>query len=189
MIRINWFKKKYKIIAIVIACLVVIPLLLLSGVTLYPERERQSHIVIPVELKEQIKKDTKNMTVKDIIKYSKRQTKRLLWFSPISELGETIDINRVTGTHCVGYATVLNAICNYALMVNHKKAKCYHVVGTVKVYGIDLCKVVSSMFRSVGFTIGYNFTKDHDFCKIRSGDKNIYADASLPFLCWNGKTM
>lgn len=49
----------------------------------------------------------------------------------------------MTGTHCVGYATVLNAICNYALSVNHKKTKCFYVVGTVKVYGLDLCKVVS----------------------------------------------
>lgn len=182
MISRSKLKKKNKIIILVITCLLVVPLLLFSGVTLQPQRERSSHIIIPMELKEQIRKDTKNMSVEEIVKYSKKQTRHLLWFSPISKLGNTIEENKVTGTHCVGYATVLNAICNYALSINHKKAKCYHVVGTVKVYGVDLYKVISTTFRWMGFTIGYNFTKDHDFCKIAGESKTIYTDASLPFL-------
>lgn len=157
----------------------LVPILLMGNLTYCPSGMRNDNIRLSHDLQQEIREKTKGMSTEEIVAYSNKLTYKLLRFSPVSRLGTTIDNKGVTPTHCVGYARVYSSICNYAFRINCKDAKCLHVVGTMKVNSVDICKNVSYAFKLMGHRKAYLFTKDHDFCKIISNGKSQYVDPSI----------
>lgn len=63
--------------------------------------------------------------------------------------------------NCVGYAAYMTSLCNYLFERNHYKARAYHVRGTIKCLGVDVCKIAGKFSP---------FFKDYDFVLIKYGD-------------------
>jgi len=122
------------------------------------------------ELKKCIQEETKGVTdVKEITSVCSSITRRCLTFSTQSKLKDLqqLSFEKKTPTHCVGYAKVFTACCNYAFAINHIDAKCYHVRGPLKLAGIDFTKFMSSCFSMLGMTHWANFFKNHDYGMIK----------------------
>ena len=123
-----------------------------------------------LELKKCIQKETFGMTdVNDIISCCSAITKKCLTFSTQSQLNDLkqLSLKKKIPTHCVGYAKVFTACCNYAFEINHVDAQCYHVRGPLKFAGIDFTKLMSSFFSTLGMTRWANFSKNHDYSLIK----------------------
>lgn len=127
------------------------------------------------EFKQEIKKETKNMSEEDIVAYCNNKTQEKLTFSTKCE---KFDDRRKTKMHCVGYAQVFSSICNYAFSVNGIKGKVRPVVGHVYQNGINLndySKLLPERWK--------NFTKDHDFAEVILSDgKIVYVDPLLDII-------
>jgi len=118
------------------------------------------------ELKQCVREKTRGMTdVDDIVSACSSLTRQCLTFSANSQLKDLrqLSLSRPTPTHCVGYAKVFTALCNYAFELNHVDAKCYHVRGPLKIIGIDVTWLLSSTFRALGMTRWEKFSQDHDY--------------------------
>lgn len=72
--------------------------------------------------------------------------------------------------NCVGFAAMLTEACNYTFKVNNVDAVCYHVKGSVKYLGIDLCSILGLISP---------FFKDHDFCVVKYKNETIILDSTL----------
>jgi len=136
------------------------------------------------ELKKCIQHETKGKTdVKEIASICCSITRRCLTFSTQSKLKDLrqLSFDKKTPTHCVGYAKVVTACCNYAFEINHIDARCDHIRGPLKIMGLDLTKIMSTFFKTLGMTRWVNFTKDHDCGLITYKGKKWRIDPSLPW--------
>ena len=106
-----------------------------------------------------------NNVAKGIAHYCKRVVARQLVFT-FKQKAE----RKLNEHNCVGYAAMLTEACNYAFKVNNVNAVCYHVRGSVKYFGINLCSIMGVISP---------FFKDHDFCIVKYGNDSITLDASL----------
>jgi len=128
------------------------------------------------EIQQYVREKTQDMDdIDDIVSACSSITKKCLKFSTESKLKslKQLSLKHKTPTHCVGYAKVFTACCNYAFAINHINAKCYHVRGPMKVAGIDLTKIMSSTCKALGMTRWANFTKDHDYALIKYKGKGM----------------
>ena len=113
--------------------------------------------------------ETAGMQPEQIVRYGVRFTSSSLKFS--------------RKVNCCTYADMTSAVCNLAFTSN-SCGGCHasSVVGTVNVFGIDVCRL------TYGIT-GDPFFKDHDFNEVTMADgSRIYVDASMydvtGKMCW-----
>lgn len=108
-----------------------------------------------------------------VVEYCTKLTAKSLTFS---DHCDEVTFVKPSAAHCVGYARTLATLCNYAFKVNHIDAKATPVVGYVKVGGVNVCHLLSTLpYSSVRWS---NFTKDHDFVRIKCPDGDYeYYDA------------
>jgi hypothetical protein len=164
------FKCNYK--KFILVLLLLIPVSMLSQVTLVKQHDRAGSIALPDFIKAKIRKETKDKSVAYIIKYSNRLTASTLYFS---DHCSKVTFRKETPAHCVLYAKTYSTILNYSFKVNHIKAHSSPVVGYFKIFGINVCKCLSSIPISRKFR---NFTKDHDFVEISYHNDILYIDPS-----------
>lgn len=152
-----------------------------SCIEFVPNEKVASSFYLSRELKELLKKgklDTINTTgtknknnyysgndAKDIAYYCQRVVADELVFSFKRKADR-----KSNEQNCVGYAAMLTEACNYIFKINNVDAVCYHVRGSIKYLGMDLCRF-GGLFSS--------FFKDHDFCVVKFGNETIIIDASL----------
>ena len=123
----------------------------------------------PEELKGRIKSETAGYSDEEIVKYSLNLTSELLRFTRVNTLKDG-------KANCVGYAQLCSNICNYAFANCHSTARTKPVVGTIKVCGIDVCKLAYSLAPARH----KNFVKDHDFVEYHHRDGTIsFFDPSI----------
>ena len=113
----------------------------------------------PEELKGRIKAETVGFSDDEIVENGLDLTAELLRFTRENSL-------RVGKANCVGYAQLCSNICNYASANCHSTARTKPVVGTIKVCGIDVCKLAYSLAPARH----KNFVKDHDFVEYHHRD-------------------
>jgi hypothetical protein len=131
------------------------------------ERPRNAS-AISTEMKQMIRHDAESMrTVYGAIRYSMKQTGRLLHF------GEHNDLDRGRA-NCVGYAQVGAEICNRAFRAAGIDAEARPVVGYISLCGVNVCWVMKNVVPQEYSS----FVKDHDFVEITTGGKKIYVDPS-----------
>ena len=118
-----------------------------------------THDYFPEKLKERIKSETIGFSDEEIVAYSMDLTAELLRFSWDNSLQNG-------KANCVGYAQLCSNICNYAFANCHSTARTKPVVGTIKVCGIDVCKLAYSLAPAKH----KNFVKDHDFVEYHHRD-------------------
>ncbi len=132
--------------------------------------------------KQKIASDTKGMSFSQIVKYADKSTGKSLTFtlSPYRTKDEG---------SCVDYSARFTAIANYAFNANGLDAKAQHNVGTIKMFGVDLCKwVSSSSFVSQNSYYSGAFN-NHDFVTITQDDKVYHYDPTISSLIgYNLKT-
>lgn len=130
-----------------------------QSLVLVPTRDRKiPSYVLTRSQRDQIRQETKGMTPDQIIDYSLSMTARDLTF--------TRKVN------CVTYANYSSAICNCAFSANFIKGKAKPKVGTVKLWGLDLCEILYSITQNT-------FVINHDFTEISLPERTVYVDASF----------
>lgn len=167
--------KKLTMIAIVVCAVMAIYLWGVCGLSLQKTGNRAYHYTLPKELKQRIETDAKEFADdKDIVDYSFCLTNELLTFS------EKNNISRGKA-NCIGYSQLFTSICNYALQVKGYEKRAKPVVGYVKWYGINLCKIA----RFLAPKRYKNFVKDHDFVELNYGSYRVYCSPTLNEMIWN----
>lgn len=136
-----------------------------NSLLLVPTHDRKiAPVILNASVKERIKEDTRSMTAEEIIDFSVALTAEELVF--------TRKVN------CVTYANYCAAVCNYAFVQNAIAGIAKPKVGIVKLWGLDLCKILYSV-------TGSTFVMNHDFTEIRLPNATIYVDASMKDLILN----
>lgn len=136
-----------------------------NSLQLVPTHDRKiSAVILNASVKERIKEDTRLMTADEIIDYSVALTAKELVF--------TRKVN------CVTYANYCAAVCNYAFAQNSIAGRAKPKVGIVKLWGLDLCKILYSI-------TGSTFVMNHDFTEVQLPNATIYVDASMKDLILN----
>lgn len=123
---------------------------------------------LSADLKEQIAKETKGFTEKEIITYSTKLTARMLRFTKTNDI-------EAGKANCVGYAKLCAAICQHGFNANKIKGRAKPVVGDVRKFGVSICK----MLKSIVSSSWEGFVKDHDFVEVQLPNKTVYFDACL----------
>ena len=117
-------------------------------------------------LSEADKEQIKDMDAYEIVKYAIDQTCKKLKF----RFKKTTEMDEGEG-NCINYAALCTAIANEAFSFKGIKAKAIHEVGTIKILGLDFCKIA--------YAINNNgFYKDHDFVTFVIGADSISLDPS-----------
>lgn len=165
---------------IAIVCLLACILLwnCFTTFTLVKTADRNSaEYLLTRQQKERIANETKDMDDKKIIDYSLNLTSEILCFSSKNDV--------INGkANCVGYALLCSSITNYGLKANGLKGKCKPVVGYIEWWGLNLCKIFSTIVPK-----NYkNFVKDHDFIEYRLNDITFFYDPLL-YDCLGTKAM
>ena len=127
------------------------------------------------ELKERIRRETKDHYDISAVEYSLSLTASLLDFSAQNDIENGI-------ANCIGYTRLCVAICNYALQIHGYKERVTPVVGYIEWHGINLCDVAQTIvpkkYRA--------FFKDHDFIELGYlKDEYVYIDPTFFDLTWN----
>lgn len=129
--------------------------------TLVKQSDRTiNHIELSKDLQDTIILETQNLSEIEIINYSVNKTSDLLEFSNVN--------------NCITYSRMCASICNTAFQAHNIKSTAKCVVGYVKVYGINLCSLLSKINKKHKM-----FLKDHDFVEISNCDHIIYVDPTL----------
>ena len=123
---------------------------------------------LSADMKEQIANDTKGFTEEEIIKYSTKQTAKMLRFTKTNDI-------EAGKANCVGYAKLCAAICQEGFNANNINGKAKPVVGDVRRFGVSIC----NMLKSIVSSSWEGFVKDHDFVEVQLPDKTVYFDACL----------
>ncbi|MCC8120187.1 MAG: hypothetical protein LIP09_15795 [Bacteroidales bacterium] len=136
----------------------------------YP-RSGRAYVLSATE-QQQIVADTKGMTAKEIVKYVDKQTDKALTFnlSPRHKADEG---------NCVDYSARFTAIANYAFQANGIKASAQHNVGTIKMFGIDLCRTISESAFVRGNVYYRGALRDHDFVTLTHDGKSYHYDPTF----------
>ena len=148
---------------------IIIVLFVLCSFTLVKTHDRAKSYSLPLTLKNQITRETKGMTKKQIIDYGLNLTAKKLKFAEKNDIGHG-------KANCVGYAQLCSAICNQALKNNGYKCRAKPVVGYISNCGINLCELFKHVAPNKHW---YNFVKDHDFVELQVEDKTYYFDPSI----------
>ena len=155
-------------VKILLCCLVILGFVLLAfsqSIQLVKERNRVLSYSLPIELKNQIAKETKGFKESDIINYGISLTTKKLQFSKRNDI-------KLGKANCVGYAQLCSAICNYALQLNGYSTTTRPVVGHLELCQTNLCNMAKNIVPN-----GYkNFVKDHDFIEIQEHSRIYYLD-------------
>lgn len=135
------------------------------SIELVPTHDRKiAPVMLNASMKEKIKEETRSKTADEIIDYSVTLTAKELVF--------TRKVN------CVTYANYCAAVCNYAFTQNAIAGSAKPKVGIVKLWGLDLCKILYSV-------TGSTFVMNHDFTEVQLPNVTIYVDASMRDLILN----
>jgi len=151
-------KKIIRNVAIGVAVIIAVVMIMPISFVKISDREA-THDYFPEELKGSIKSETVGYSDEKIVKYSLDLTAELLRFTRVNALKDG-------KANCVGYAQLCSNICNHAFAARHSKARTKPVVGTIKICGVDVCKVAYSLAPAKD----KNFVKDHDFVEYRHRD-------------------
>lgn len=144
--------------------------------TLQPHYERTEHFyALSYSEQQKIAIDTQGMTAEQIVKYADRLTSRSLTF--------TLSPNhkRDEGS-CVEYSAKFTAIANCAFRSNGIKAIAKHNVGTIKMFGMDLCHYVSTKSFVSRNAYYRNAFSNHDFVTIHGEDFTYHYDPTISSL-------
>ena len=161
-------KKAIRNVTIGVAAMMAVVLLMPISFVKTSDRGA-THGYFPEELKGRIEAETAGYSDEEIVEYSLDLTAEMLRFTRENSL-------RDGKANCVGYAQLCSNICNHAFAANHSKARTKAVVGTIKVCGIDMCKVAYSLAPAKD----KNFVKDHDFVEYRHRDgRTSFFDPSI----------
>ena len=144
--------------------------LLLTSFTLVKTNDRNGKsVILPQTLSTQIQKESKGMTVMQIMDYSLDMTAQLLKFTATNDIFHG-------KANCVGYAQLCSAICNKAFSINDYSCRAKPVVGYLKMSSINLCDLAKSVMPTTKMK---NFVKDHDFVELSYNGKTYYFDPSM----------
>ena len=145
---------------VVIGVAVMKAVVMLMPISFVKTSDRGANLdYFPEKLKERIKAETIGFSDDEIVRYSLDLTAEMLRFTRENSLKDG-------KANCVGYAQLCSNICNYAFANCHSKARTKPVVGTIKVCGIDVCKLAYSLAPARL----QNFVKDHDFVEYHHRD-------------------
>lgn len=132
--------------------------------------ERGEGHPLSTSLKEEIREDTKGCkSAEDVADYSIGKTTEMLRFSTVND----VDAGKA---NCIGYARLCASIYNYAVQCNGMSGNAKPVTGTVRLLGLDMCKLLRLIASTPGIA---GFVKDHDFVEFHAGEEHFYADPSL----------
>ena len=116
--------------------------------------------------------ETRGMNAEEILDYAEKETCKIMSFE--------MHGNRISTGNCIDDANMCGTICNLAFRINGIKAHAVRSKGTVKILGIDACKLVSMTLRSGGNSSFAAFVTDHDFVTVTTDDGNkIITDPSI----------
>ena len=152
--------------------IIFITLFSLARLELVKEYDREfNNINIPDSIKSEVIYNTEGLSDLEIINWCVTKTSELLEYS-FKE--DTLFENKISKAHCVTYSKVCATLCNLAFDYNNipSKAKC--VVGYVKLYNLNLCKLGTKIFKNYS-----NYFVNHDFVEINNKDYCIYVDPTL----------
>lgn len=161
-----------RIIIITIAA-IILYFLALSGFSLEKTADRSyTQYPLSIETKEDIKQSVERLFDLTPIDISLTTTSTLLKFSKRNDI-------KNGKANCVGYAQLFTSICNYALEVGGYEGRVKPVVGKIRWYGIDFCKVLKTIVPKKY----ESFVKDHDFVELDYGNEYVYIDPTLFDFC------
>lgn len=158
------------ILLIILGCCIAFIIFNISWITLIKSEYRG--VVKPAlsnEVTLRIESESIGLNEKEIVDYSLSLTSELLAFD---------DKNNIKDgrANCVGYAQLCSYICNYAFNINRMACTAKPVVGDVKILGLSICKVASSLAPTNKMKL---FLKDHDFIEVNLTSSVVLVDPSL----------
>lgn len=141
--------------------------LMTFGVKLVPQHQRTGYAyALTADEARQIAVDTKGMTADEIVDYAMKYTGKRLDFA----FSPTYAMQPGEG-NCINYSAMCSAVANHAFRKNGIDARARHDVGTLTLFGTDLCAKAG--------LIGGGFFADHDFVTINTPTSSYSIDPSI----------
>ena len=152
--------------------IIFITLFSLTRLELVKEFDREfSYVDIPDSIKSEVIYNTEGLSDLEIINWCVNKTSELLEYSFEQD---SLFENKISKAHCVTYSKVCSSLCNLPFEHNNIQSKAKCVVGYVKLYNINICKLGTKIFKNYS-----NYFVNHDFVEINNENYCIYVDPTL----------